>query len=126
MRQSVLVGVKANERRIERKAQVEMMIDVSPELRAWLTRKGLSAGSAGTDEGAGMKRLASDSEALGQQVTKSPREEEDSGLPNVPSPRRQTRPVLRVVNGKGGRTHGARVAPLGVRPSLTLVIGGKV
>jgi hypothetical protein len=50
------------------------------------------------------------------------REENESRLADEPSPARQSRPVLRVVNAKDGRTHvHERLPLLGVRPSLVLV-----
>jgi hypothetical protein len=99
------------------------MKPISYSLKDVLVRQGIEAGRAGNTGRHGMKKAGRGQSGAAPQDTLGMSREEDRCLTDVPSPERQTRPVLRVINGKGGyaRPQSERLPPLGAYPSLQLV-----
>jgi hypothetical protein len=75
------------------------MIPVSDALKELLCRHGMSAKSLAGDE-ARNERAGRGQSGAAPQVTLGMSREEDRCLTDEPSPQRQQRPVLRVINGK--------------------------
>ncbi|WP_156458085.1 hypothetical protein [Devosia epidermidihirudinis] len=97
------------------------------ELVKRLIRDGLRGKGAGTPEQRVNEKAGSANDGAHRQGTQGEREEKPLHA-DEPSPARQNRPALRVVNGKcePTRPQSERLPPLGVGSHLTLIIGGKL
>lgn len=141
MRQSDLVRVNPNE--VGRRKAIGMVDFRDSDIYRALTRDGLRGKGAGTPERRVNEKAGSASFGAHRQVeasapvsgeedrkrrhspmTHEPREEDTAH--DGPSPARQNRPVLAVVNSRNGRAHAPRVSPPGARPFLVLLRGGKL